>query len=170
MMPQLCLHSRKVRVGALFLRCWCLRQRRYYKFLLGEDPFDFVDLMLKEDAKHMYQIEEGLRYSTSSRLNYCNGCASAVFEEDLNKDSCWLNADKFKCKCQMTHPSFWLIVGLIKDHCIFKRGNRKQASVEHQLMMLLCFIGTEGNDMSNKKVGLYSAWEKGQSPCTRTGS
>ena len=51
----------------------------------------------------------------------------------------------------MTRSSFWLIVGIIKDHPVFKEGLRKQAPVEHQLMMLLCFLGTEGNGMSDQK-------------------
>ena len=42
--------------------------------------------------KHKFQIEEGLRYLAASRPNYRNGLASAVFEEDLNKDSPWLSA------------------------------------------------------------------------------
>jgi hypothetical protein len=43
-------------------------------------------------------------------------------------------------------------VELIKDHEIFKGGKKKkQAHVEHQLMTLLCFLGTEGNGMSNQK-------------------
>ncbi len=93
--------------------------------------------------KHKFQIEEGLRYLAASRPNYRNGLASAVFEEDLNKDSPWLNADEFKCKYRMTRSSFWLIVGLIKDHPVFKGGRKKQAPVEHQLMTLLCFLGTD---------------------------
>ena len=63
--------------------------------------------------KRKYRIEEGLRYSEVSRANYRNGVASAVFQEDLNEDSLWLNADEFKCKYRMAHSSFWLIVGLI---------------------------------------------------------
>jgi hypothetical protein len=69
----------------------------------------------------------------------------------LNEDSPWLNADEFKCKYRMTRSSFWLIVGLIKDHPVFKGGRKKQAPVEHQLMTLLCFLGTEGSGMSNRR-------------------
>jgi hypothetical protein len=107
--------------------------------------------MLEEDAKRKYQIKEGLRYSTFSGVNYCKGCASAVCQEDLNKDSHWLNAAEFKCKHRMTRSTFWVIVGLIKDHPVFQGGKRKQVPVEHQLMMLLCFLGTEGNGMSNRR-------------------
>jgi hypothetical protein len=76
----------------------------------------------------------------------------ALYVEDLNKDSAWLNNTEFKDKYRMTRSSLWLIVGLIKDHQVFhSRGNKKQAPVEHQLMTLLCFLGTEGNGMSDRK-------------------
>ncbi len=52
----------------------------------------------------------------------------------------------------MTCSSVWLIVDLIKEHGVFQGGGRrKQALVEHQLLMLLCFLGMEGNSMSNWK-------------------
>jgi hypothetical protein len=77
--------------------------------------------------------------------------ASTVFSEDLNEDSPWLNDAEFKDKCRMTCCSFWLIVDLIKSHGIFKSPRKPQAPVAHQLMTLLCFLGTEGNGMSDRK-------------------
>ena len=135
----------------LYSRWRRLRRQRYIKFLLGDDPFDLVDVLLERRVKRKYQVEENLRYSAESRPSYWNGLASAVFREDLKEDSPWLNAAEFKCKYQMTRSSCWLIVGLIKDHQVFKGGRRKQAPVEHQLMTLLCFLGTEGTGMSNRR-------------------
>jgi hypothetical protein len=71
--------------------------------------------------------------------------------EDLNKDSPWLNEAEFKDKYRMTRSSFWLIVDLIKDHEVFESKKKQQAPVEHQLMTLLCFLGVEGNGMSDRK-------------------
>ena len=51
----------------------------------------------------------------------------------------------------MTRSSFWLIVGLIEHDPVFYSKKRKQAPVEHQLLTLLCFLGTEGNGMSDRK-------------------
>jgi hypothetical protein len=51
----------------------------------------------------------------------------------------------------MTRSSFWLIVDLIKDHTVFQSKWRRQAPVEHQLMTLLCFLGTEGNGMGDRR-------------------
>jgi hypothetical protein len=52
----------------------------------------------------------------------------------------------------LTHLSFWLIVALIDFHPVFQSSKKKQAPVEHQLMTLLCFLGTtEGNGMSDQK-------------------
>jgi hypothetical protein len=107
--------------------------------------------VLEQDAKNQFQTEEGSRYSAASRFNYRKGSTSGIFMEDLNEDSPWLNDAEFKCKYRMTRSSFWLIVGLIRDHPVFKGGRKKQAPVEHQLMTLLCFLGTEGNGMSNRK-------------------
>jgi hypothetical protein len=92
-----------------------------------------------------------LRYSTGSRAKYRNGDASAIFEEDLKEESPWLNDAKFKDKYCLTCTSFWWIVALIEDHPIFQSMKRKQAPVEHQLMILLCFLGMEGNGMSDQK-------------------
>jgi hypothetical protein len=76
----------------------------------------------------------------------------AVFLEDLKEDSPpWLNDAKFKDKYRMTYCSFWLIVDLIQNHGIFKSLRKLQAPVVNQLMMLLCFLGMEGNGLSNRK-------------------
>jgi hypothetical protein len=125
-----------------------------FKFALGEgDPFDICDVVMEEEAKCQFLKEERSRYSTGSRVNYRDGLASNVFAEDLREDSPWLNEAEFKDKYRMTRSSFWLIVDLIKDHHVFQRvgKKRKQAPVEHQLMTLLCFLGTEGNGMSDRK-------------------
>jgi hypothetical protein len=85
-------------------------------------------------------------------VQYQDRDASAIFKEDLREDSPWLNDAEFKDKYHMTHSSFWLIVDLIFiDHPIFQSMKRKQAPAEHQLMTILCFVGMEGNGMSDWK-------------------
>jgi hypothetical protein len=160
-MPRLC--SRNPRVARLFSKWQNLRQWRLFKFALGEDPFDIFDVLLEEEAKSRFQIEVGLRYSTGARLNYRDGVQKNLFEEDLYEGtSCWLNEAEFKDKYRMTRSSFWLIVDLIQDHPIFQSGyKRKQAPVEHQLMVLLCFLGTEGNGMSDRKARSLFRTSKG---------
>jgi hypothetical protein len=128
-----------------------LRKWRLFKFALGEDPFDVFDVLAEQEAKSQFQAEERSRYSRTSRANYRNGRASTVFLEDLKEDSPWLNDAEFKDKYRMTRCSFWLIVDLIKSHDIFKSPRKPQAPVAHQLMTLLCFLGTEGNGMSDRK-------------------
>jgi hypothetical protein len=126
----------------------------FIRFALREDPLNLEDLLLEEEAKQRYETEVTSRYSTVSRINYRNGNPLAVYLEDLNEDNPWLNEAEFKDKYRMTRSSFWLIVGLIKDHPVFQRGGRgrKQAPVEHQLMTFLCFVGTEGNGMSDRRA------------------
>ena len=126
----------------------------FIRFALREDPLNLEDLLLEEEAKQRYETEVTSRYSTVSRINYRNGNPLAVYLEDLNEDNRWLNEAEFKDKYRMTRSSFWLIVGLIKDHPVFQQGGRgrKQAPVEHQLMTFLCFVGTEGNGMSDRRA------------------
>jgi hypothetical protein len=135
---------------------------KIFKFALGEDPFDVFDVLAEQEAKWQFKIEEHSRYSTISRANY--RLASTVFCEDLNEDSPWLNDAEFKDKYKMTCCSFWLIVDLIKNHDIFKSPRKLQAPVAHQLMTLLCFLGMEGNGMSDRKV---LAKERSDGPRTK---
>ena len=128
-----------------------MRRWRLFKFAIGEDPFDIFDVLIEQEAKKQFRIEEHSRYSTGSRAKYRDGDASAIFEEDLKEESPWLNDAEFKDKYRLTRSSFWLIVALIKHHPVFQSTKRKQAPVEHQLMTLLCFLGTEGNGMSDRK-------------------
>ena len=147
-MPRLSFRNPKV--GRLFSKWTNLRRWRFFKFAMGQDPFDLTDVMLEQEAKCRFRLEEASRYST--RGKYRNGDASTIFEEDLKEDPPWLNDAEFKDKYRMTRSSFRLLVDLIKDHRVFKGGpRRQQAPVEHQLMTLLCFLGTEGNGMSNRK-------------------
>jgi hypothetical protein len=150
-MPQLSSRSRNQKVGGLFSKWMNLRQWRLFKFAFGEDPFDIFDVLLEQEAKEQFLVEESSRYSTDSRAKYRDGVASAVFLEDLNEDSPWLNDAEFKDKYRMTRSSFWLIVDLIKEHKVFQSKKKQQAPVEHQLMALLCFLGVEGNGMSDRK-------------------
>ena len=64
-----------------------MRGWRLFKFALGEDPFDIFDVLLEQEAKKQFRIEEHLRYSTGSRAKYRDGDASAIFEEDLKEES-----------------------------------------------------------------------------------
>jgi DDE superfamily endonuclease len=96
------------------------------------------------------------------------------FQEDLNKDMVrpnnipreittynkindnyqppWLTELEFQQKYWLTRHSFDVLFGLIKDHPVFKRNEnigRGQMQPEHQLMMLLKFLGTTGTGGSN---------------------
>jgi hypothetical protein len=112
----------------------------------------FSDVLLEQDAKKKFQNEERSRYSAGSRANYRKSVASAVFSEDWNEDSASLNDADFKDKFRMNRSSLGRIVDQIKDHRVFQTSTRRQrALVEHQLMALLCFLGTDGDGMSGQK-------------------
>lgn len=63
----------------------------------------------------------------------------------------FLTDNEFLHKYRMSRDSFNELVGLIKDHEVFKRGRRgpKQMPPEYQLMVFLKYIGTEGAGSSN---------------------
>jgi len=65
----------------------------------------------------------------------------------------WLNNWEFQKKYRVSQEAFEFILRLIKDHPIFKplsgKSTRKQAPVEHQLMVFLKYIGTEGTGANN---------------------
>jgi DDE superfamily endonuclease len=64
----------------------------------------------------------------------------------------WLTEMEFRQKYRMTRESFDSILGMIKKHPVFTEHEGKgspQAAPEHQLMLLLKFLGTEGTGASN---------------------
>ena len=66
----------------------------------------------------------------------------------------WLTEEEFLQKYRMTRDSFFKLVDLIKDNKVFRRPRtgkkgRKQVPVEHQIMVFLKFVGTEGSGASN---------------------
>jgi hypothetical protein len=80
-----------------------------------------------------------------------------IFKEDLlelSKPQCWLNNFEFKLKYGMLRVSFWKLHELIKGHKVFrvKGTNRQQMPSEFQLMVLLAFLWTKGDGMSDKKA------------------
>jgi hypothetical protein len=110
-----------------------LHQWRLFKFAVREDHFNVFDVLLKQEAKYQFQIEQCYSYYLAgSGAKYCNSVTLAVFLEDLNKDSASLNDAEFKDKYRMTQrSSFWLIVDKIKDHRVFesKKRNDKMDSL-----------------------------------------
>ena len=64
----------------------------------------------------------------------------------------WLTEEEFLQKYRCKRASFWLVVGLIKDHPVFNPSDprgRKQSPVSHQLLVFLFYIGTSGSGANN---------------------
>eukprot|EP00804_Cyclotella_cryptica_P020793 CCRYP_016619-RA/>CCRYP_016619-RA protein AED:0.48 eAED:0.48 QI:0/-1/0/1/-1/0/1/0/91 len=71
------------------------------------------------------------------------------FEEDLlvnEHGSLWLNDSEFKMKYQMSRQTLDKVTTAIENNEVFAAGTRgpKQLPVKHQLMLLLQFLGKEG--------------------------
>ena len=63
-----------------------------------------------------------------------------------------MNAAEFQRNFCMSRNSFMKLWTAIKDHPVFTvKSNRGQTSSLYQLMVLLKYIGTEGDGMSNQK-------------------
>ncbi|KAL7475254.1 hypothetical protein ACHAW6_001175, partial [Cyclotella cf. meneghiniana] len=80
----------------------------------------------------------------------------AAYEEDLHENgdgSHWLNDNEFKRKYRMSRETLDKISAIIEDNNVFKCGQRgrKQAPVKLQLMMLLHFLGKEGESNSSQR-------------------
>jgi hypothetical protein len=78
----------------------------------------------------------------------------SYFTEDLslNNNPPWLTENEFQQKYRLTRQSFDVLLNLIKDHPVFTNNQgvgREQTVPEHQLMVLLKFLGTEGSGASN---------------------
>jgi hypothetical protein len=84
-------------------------------------------------------------------VQYQDGDAAEIFKEDLREAFPCLNDANFKDKYHMTRSSFWFIVDIMNNYPVFQSTKRKQAPVNHQIMTLLCFLGTEENGMNNQK-------------------
>jgi hypothetical protein len=126
------------------------QEEQLFKLLIDEDPLDEDDLLYEDDLQQRYEEVAARRFYTRS-TKYRNSNAHKIFEEDLN--GTWLNESEFRTKYAMTMESFWKLHDLIKDHRVFsQKGKRKQLPSEYQLMVLLAFLRTEGDGMSDKKV------------------
>jgi hypothetical protein len=93
-----------------------------------------------------------------------------IFEDNLQEcadDMHWMNDVEFKRKYRCSHPVLDKIVQKIETNDVFKRGTRgpAQMSMKHQLMLLLHFLGKEGESNASQqnqfKVS-YGASEKCQ--------
>ena len=84
-----------------------------------------------------------------------------VFEHDLQikkiRKKTWLNDDEFKRKYRMSRENLDRVTEKIKDHSVFKRGKRgpRQTEVKHQLMVLLHFLGKEGESNDSQRSTFY---------------
>jgi hypothetical protein len=135
--------------------CW-FKEEQEFKLLCDDDPFDDLDLLLEADLKDRYNhlCSQGF---IAHKGTYCCGNSWQIFKEDLLESSnrwCWLNDFEFKLKYGMLRVSFWKLHDLIKGHKVFRVKGTKQQQMppEFQLMVLLAFLWTKGDGMSDKKA------------------
>lgn len=128
---------------------------RQYRDAIGESDKDedhIDDLII-----FAYLQVRRARYIERGPYRNENVC---VFTRDLQEHppgggKPWLNDSEFQEKYRMSRIAFHAICDLIRNHPVFSEkriSGRKQAPVEHQLMILLFYLGVEGNGASNHKV------------------
>ena len=126
------------------------------------------------ERKKLYEELKGKRYL--ARCNrYRKGYKDEIFQRhfnvtvDENGQNPWLSDLEFKELYRMSRTSFWHIVGLIKDHEVFKRkGMKRQAPVEYQFGVFMCYLGRQGSGVSNPTLrnmfgigrGTANTWKK----------
>jgi hypothetical protein len=133
-----------------------LQDDREMKLLGDDDVFDDFDLIFEEELKERYNHLCTERFLARAASYRC-GNSWRIFQEDLLQSSnqnCWLNDSEFKLKYCMLRNSFWKLHELIKGHSVFqvKGAKRQQMPSEYQVMVLLAFLRTEGDGMSDKKA------------------
>ena len=113
-----------------------------------------TELLVRRRLAEKISLLESKRHVSRGQHRDRMATATKEFQEDLNDgQGCWLHPHEFKAKHGMDRASFWSLHNRIKDHDAFKsqepRG-RKQLEPECQLLMLLAFLRTEGDGMSNQ--------------------
>jgi hypothetical protein len=105
---------------------------------------------------------------------YRKGNSAAIYRWDLNSDfvsfSCaiaqsWLEDEEFLSKYRVSRKAFHHMHDLTKDHPVFiSKGKKQHMPVEHQLLIWLKYVGTEGTGASNAnqrgtfEIGYGTAW------------
>jgi hypothetical protein len=125
-----------------------------------EDCKDLAMAMCLRNAERSRYLHRSGRYKKSPKeerfatdLNDTNKKQEEDMNGDLNsssdEDLPWLNDEEFLQKFRMLRKSFGIILNMIKDHPIFESKTKKMVPPEHQLMVFLKYIGTEGSGSSN---------------------
>ena len=145
-----------------------VKNRRVFSFIravfLEDDDSDEDDLDIMLESL----LSEGEERRYHSRCSSYRASSPDVFAHDLNDEMLdgkppWLNDSEFLQKYRCTRQSFENITKKIEDHDVFKKrkkGNR-QAPVEHQLMVFLKYLGTEGSGASDPDLRNIFAIGKG---------
>ena len=104
-------------------------------------------------------LETKLNRYTADRLYHDRSDERVRFVEDNldNTPRAKYNDREFRIHYRMSRPSFLKLWHAIKDDDAFKtkatkKGVRQQANSKYQLLVLLKFLGTEGDGMSNQKA------------------
>jgi hypothetical protein len=159
-MPRKNSRQRFIRVIESFMQ-WREKEDNIRRFLKDnsddEDSMATLNDLIDEAVQRSYRRALNSRYSY--RNSYRKGYSTTVFERVLEEEdddggtTPWLTENEFLQHFRMHRSSFAHLVGLIKDHDVFKgEGNRKQAPIEHQLLVLLMYLGTSGSGASNARL------------------
>ena len=112
-------------------------------------------------ASHRLNCIKQTRYF-APRGTYRKSTLQGIFDDDLrvSEDGThWLSDNEFKRKYRVSREVLDKITAIIESNDVFKKGKRgrSQMPVKHQLMVLLQFLGKEGesND-SQRNVFKYS--------------
>ena len=116
-----------------------------------EDP----TLLSYLQARFRFRQTSGRRYFKTQ--THRKSALQNIFEDDLREcedDTHWMNDVEFKRKYRFSRPLLDKIVQTIETSDAFKRGARgpAQTPVKHQLMLLLHFLGKEGESNASRRT------------------
>ena len=102
----------------------------------------------------LFYLQNKLKLDSALSSRYfasriCRRLSMGIFADDLRKednDSTWMNDSEFKRKYRMSREMLDKVTEKIQDNGMFEKRKHgpSQREVKHQLMILLHFLGKEG--------------------------
>lgn len=121
-----------------------------------EDLKDLAAVVCLSEIRRRRYLQRPSKYRKSPAAErFANDLNTTRTQTGDNNDSSeesempWLTDDEFLQKFRVTRSSFQFILDKIKDHSVFESKTKRMAPPQHQLMVFLKYIGTEGAGASN---------------------
>ena len=129
--------------------------RRHCQRMLGKSPSTDALFVIEQSALFELLTAKKERYLNERiyRDRYAARDHMLKLDLDLQLGSKY-NEREFRIHYRMSRSSFMKLWHAIKDHSVFNdpKAKKQQVNSQYQLLILLKYLGTEGDAMSNQKA------------------